>query len=160
MISDRHPSVRNLCVADWCKVFPTFAVEQECSSVLPVALATGTSVVLDEGLEVEILDHAVDDRVSEVDVRQLDGGLLRDEIHLPLSFLQELKTRLIYLFLKLERDASDGSLLNSLHKMRGITYFDVRHQSTGCDLESALLSCSTLLSGLECHFLSRVKQVA
>merc|ERR1719230_2412867 len=69
------------------------------------------SVRSNDSLEVELLDHLVDNRVSEVDDRQLDRGLLWDEIHLSFSFL----------FLKLERDASDGTLLNSLHKMRGIT---------------------------------------
>ena len=48
-------------------------------------------MVLDNRLDVELLDHAVNDRVAEVDVRQLDGGLLRDEIHLSLSFLNENK---------------------------------------------------------------------
>ena len=52
---------------------------------------SGRAVVLDNRLDVELLDHAVNDRVAEVDVRQLDGGLLRDEIHLSLSFLNENK---------------------------------------------------------------------
>ena len=47
------------------------------------------AVVLDKRLDVELLDHLVNDRVAEVDVRQLDGRLLRDEIHLSLSFLNE-----------------------------------------------------------------------
>ena len=46
-------------------------------------------MVLDKRLDVELLDHLVNDRVAEVDVRQLDGRLLRDEIHLSLSFLNE-----------------------------------------------------------------------
>ena len=48
-----------------------------------------TSVGSDKVLDLELLDHAVNGRVSELDVGQLDGRLLGDEIHLSLSFLQQ-----------------------------------------------------------------------
>ena len=75
-----------------------------------------------EVLDLELLDHAVNVGVSELDVADLDSRLLWDEIHLSLSFLGNLSdAHITYLFLKLKRDTSNGSLLNTLHKMRGVT---------------------------------------
>lgn len=43
----------------------------------------------DKSLEIliELLDHSVDNRISELDVAQLDGGLFGDEVHLSFSLL-------------------------------------------------------------------------
>ena len=86
------------------------------------------SVLVDKCLDVELSDELLDNWVLEVDVGDLDLGLFWDEIHLSLSFLgaykrekRELKNKITYLFLELERDTSDWSLLNSLHKMCGVT---------------------------------------
>ena len=95
--------------------------------------SSGLSELTDEALEVELLDHLVDNRISELDMAQLDGRSLGDEIHLSFSLLfnsekthesafkKKLGYKVTYLFLELEGDTSDGSLLNSLHKMRGVT---------------------------------------
>ena len=102
--------------------------------------SSGLSVLTDETLEVELLDHLVDNRISELDVAQLDGRSLGDEIHLSFSLLlnsekthesafkKNTEYKDTYLFLELERDASDGALLNSLHEMRGVTYSSFKSQ--------------------------------
>lgn len=50
-------------------------------------LSSGLSVLTDKTLELELLDHLVDKRILELDVAQLDGRLLGDEIHLSFSLL-------------------------------------------------------------------------
>lgn len=60
----------------------------------------------------EVLDQSLESGVSlHLDVFDLNLGSLGDEVHLALSFF----------LLESERDASDGSLLDSLHQMGGET---------------------------------------
>merc|ERR1740138_57261 len=65
----------------------------------------------EEALEVELVDHLLHKRISELDVAKLNGRLLWDVI---LSYLS-------FLFLELEGNALDGSSLDSLHQMCGVT---------------------------------------
>jgi len=66
----------------------------------------------DEVSDAEVLDHLLQDSVvASIDAVDLNLGALGNEIHLSLAlFLLETK-----------RDASDGSLLNSLHQVSGET---------------------------------------
>ena len=61
--------------------------------------------------ETKVLDHLLENGVSDLDVLNLDLGSIRDEIHLALTLL----------FLKTERDTTDGTLLDSLHQVSGKT---------------------------------------
>lgn len=45
------------------------------------------SVLVDQGFDIELSDELLDNWIFEVDVGDLDLGLLWDEIHLSLSFL-------------------------------------------------------------------------
>ena len=65
----------------------------------------------DELAETKVLDHLLENGVSDLDVLNLDLGSIWDEIHLALTLL----------FLKTERDTTDGSLLDSLHQVSGKT---------------------------------------
>ena len=65
----------------------------------------------DELAETKVLDHLLENGVSDLDVLNLDLRSVRDEIHLALTLL----------FLKTERDTTDGSLLDSLHQVSGET---------------------------------------
>jgi len=61
-------------------------------------------------LQVKVLDHLLEHWVlSNLDILDLNLGAVGDEVHLALSFL----------LLESERDTSNGSLLNALHKMGG-----------------------------------------
>ena len=92
--------------------------QRRYDSVLLLALsAVATSLVLplhagDEMSDAEVLDHLLQDSVvASVDVVDLNLGAVGDEVHLSLALL----------LLKTKRDASDGSLLNSLHQVSGET---------------------------------------
>merc|ERR1711953_1065902 len=92
-----------------------------------VALSALTVVVLletrDELSNAEVLDHLLEDLVVlDLDLVDLDLGALWDEVHLSLSFL----------FLKSEGNASDGSLLDSLHQV-GREAGDLVSESLGLD---------------------------
>ena len=64
-------------------------------------------------VDTELVDKFLDWGVLlDLDVGDLNGRLLWDEIHLSLSFF----------FLELEGDTSDWSSLDSLHEVTGITY--------------------------------------
>ena len=65
----------------------------------------------DELAETKVLDHLLENGVSDLGVLNLDLRSVRDEIHLALTLL----------FLKTERDTTDGSLLDSLHQVSGET---------------------------------------
>ena len=103
--------------------------QRRYDSVLLLALsAVATSLVLplhagDEMSDAEVLDHLLQDSVvASIDVFHLNLGALGDEVHLSLTlFLLETK-----------RDASDGSLLNSLHQVSGETS-DFVSKSLGLD---------------------------
>ena len=75
----------------------------------------------DKSADTEVSDELAEDAVvSDLDLLDLDLGLLGNEIHLSLALF----------FLKLEGDASDGSLLNSLHQVGGESS-DLVSQSLG-----------------------------
>eukprot|EP00351_Strombidinopsis_sp_SopsisLIS2011_P005191 CAMPEP_0116871824 /NCGR_PEP_ID=MMETSP0463-20121206/2327_1 /TAXON_ID=181622 /ORGANISM="Strombidinopsis sp, Strain SopsisLIS2011" /LENGTH=171 /DNA_ID=CAMNT_0004510937 /DNA_START=43 /DNA_END=559 /DNA_ORIENTATION=- len=76
------------------------------SLVVLVLLHTG-----DELAETKVLDHLLENWVSDLDVLNLDLGSIRDEVHLALTLL----------LLKTERDTTDGTLLDSLHQVSGET---------------------------------------
>jgi len=56
---------------------------QWCSSFLGLSL----SLAGDELLETDFLDHLADDLILEVEVVDLELGLLGNKVHLSLSFL-------------------------------------------------------------------------
>ena len=56
---------------------------KRCSSFLGLSL----SLAWDELLETNLLDHLADDLVLEVEVIDLEFGLLGNKVHLSLSFL-------------------------------------------------------------------------
>ena len=91
------------------------------SRSVSVSLGLLWSVLVDELLDAELLDEVVDNLLV-LDVGDVDLGLLWNEIHLSFSLL----------FLELERDASDWTLLNSLHQVCGETSNLVSH-SLGLD---------------------------
>ena len=76
------------------------------SLVVLVLLHTG-----DELAETKVLDHLLENWVSDLDVLNLDLRSIRDEVHLALTLL----------LLKTERDTTDGTLLDSLHQVSGET---------------------------------------
>ena len=73
-------------------------------------------VGVDELLDSEFLDEVVDNLLV-VDVGNIDLGFVWNEVHLLFSFH----------FLELERDASNWTLLNSLHQVSGETSNLVSH---------------------------------
>ena len=90
-------------------------------SLLAVALLSSKSG--DKSADAEVSDELAEDAVvSDLDLLDLNLGLLGNEIHLSLALL----------FLKLERDASNGSLLDSLHQVGGEAS-DLVSQSLGLD---------------------------
>ena len=105
------------------------------SSLKSLAVAaTGSALLVvllearDELANTEVLDHVLEDSVvADFDLLDLDLGLLGDEVHLSLALL----------FLKLEGDTSDGSLLDSLHQVGGETG-DLVSESLGLDLRDVI----------------------
>jgi len=90
-------------------------------SGLLVSVLSGESG--DKSADTEVSDELAEDAVvSDLDLVDLDLGFFGDEIHLSLALL----------FLKLERDASNGSLLDSLHQVGGESS-DLVSQSLGLD---------------------------
>lgn len=86
-----------------------------------VALLLGESG--DESTHTKVSDELSEDAVVfDLDLLDLDLGFVGDEIHLSLALL----------FLQLERDASNGSLLDSLHQV-GRESSDLVSQSLGLD---------------------------
>ena len=92
----------------------------------------------DELLDAEVLDELLEDLVlAWLDLVDLDLGLVWDEVHLSFSLF----------LLESERDASDRSLLDSLHKVGGVSS-DLVPESLGLDhthvIEDSLVSVEVL----------------
>ena len=97
------------------------------------SLASSSSFLLegwDEPLDVKISDHLLEHCVvSDINLVNLNLRFLWDEVQLLFSLLLYFKNGLrssqwisiIYLFLESEWNSSDGSLLNSLHQVSGVT---------------------------------------
>ena len=81
---------------------------KECHSLLLLLSVHGW----DELLDSKVLDELLEDLVlAWLDLVDLDLGLVWNEVHLSFSLF----------LLESERDASDRSLLNSLHKVGGVS---------------------------------------